>query len=319
MQNPLTRLANNITVIDAHYVQRGIACIYIVVQNKKVAIIETGTAHSVPYVLNALTELGFTPNDVEYVIPTHIHLDHAAGAGDLLEICPQAKLVIHPRGAPHMIDPAKLEAGTMAVYGEQKYHQLYGRLKPIEKQRVMIAKDGFELDFNGRLLRFIDTPGHALHHFCIHDEQSDGIFTGDTFGLAYKVFSTKNSEFIFATTTPIHFDPDAMLSSMDKLLALNPKYLYLTHFGMIEATDAVIAQLKQSINAFVKIAQSEKDNGEGRVERIEKKLMLWLLDQLDKTECDFPLDYRKKILATDCNLNAQGLDIWLKRLEKQHS
>ena len=317
MKNPLTRLANNITVIDAHYVQRGIASIYIVAQNKKVTIIETGTAHSVPYMLDALTKLGFTTNDVEYVIPTHIHLDHAGGAGDLLEICPQAKLVIHPRGAAHMIDPAKLEAGTMAVYGEEKYRKLYGTLKPIEEQRVMIAEDGFELDFNGRILRFIDTPGHALHHFCIYDQQSEGIFTGDTFGLAYKVFSTKNSEFIFATTTPVHFDPDAMLSSMDKLLTLNPKYLYLTHFGMIEPTDAVIAQLKQSINAFVKIAQSEKDNSEGRVGRIEQKLMQWLLDQLDKTECDLPLGDRKKMLATDCNLNAQGLDVWLKRLEKQ--
>ena len=316
MQNPLTRLPHNITVIDAHYVQQGIASIYILTQNKKVTIIETGTVHSIPYVLDALTELGFTPNDVEYVIPTHIHLDHAAGAGDLLEICPHAKLVIHPRGAAHMIDPGKLEAGTMAVYGEEKYRKLYCRLKPIEEQRVMIAEDGFELDFNGRLLRFIDTPGHALHHFCIYDQQSEGIFTGDTFGLAYKVFASTNSEFIFATTTPVHFDPDAMLNSIDKLWALNPKYLYLTHFGMIEPSDAVIAQLTKSIKAFVKIAQSEKDNNEGRVGRIEQKLMQWLLGQLDKTECELSLNERKKILATDCNLNAQGLDVWLKRLEK---
>ncbi|MCK5810032.1 MAG: MBL fold metallo-hydrolase, partial [Cocleimonas sp.] len=157
MQSTLTRLANNITVIDAHYVQRGIASIYIVTQNKKVTLIETGTAHSVPYILGALTELGFTPNDVEYVIPTHIHLDHAGGAGELLDRCPQATLVIHPRGAAHMIDPAKLEAGTMAVYGEEKYRKLYGTLKPIKAQRVMVADDGFELDFNGRILRFIDT------------------------------------------------------------------------------------------------------------------------------------------------------------------
>ena len=317
MQSTLTRLANNITVIDAHYVQRGIASIYIVTQNKKVTLIETGTAHSVPYILGALTELGFTPNDVEYVIPTHIHLDHAGGAGELLDRCPQATLVIHPRGAAHMIDPAKLEAGTMAVYGEEKYRKLYGTLKPIKAQRVMVADDGFELDFNGRILRFIDTPGHALHHFCLYDQQSEGIFTGDTFGVAYKIFASIKSEFIFATTTPVHFDPDAMQSSIDKLLLLKPKYLYLTHFGMIEVTDAVVIQLTHSIKAFVKIAHSEKDKSAGRVGRIEKKLMHWLLGELDKTDCVLPLEDRKKQLATDCHLNAQGLDVWLKRVAKQ--
>jgi glyoxylase-like metal-dependent hydrolase (beta-lactamase superfamily II) len=216
-----------------------------------------------------------------------------------------------------MVDPAKLEAGTMAVYGKEKYRKLYGALKPIDKQRVIIAEDGFELDFNGRVLRFIDTPGHALHHFCIYDQLSEGIFTGDTFGIAYKIFATENSEFIFATTTPIHFDPDTMLNSLDKLLALNPKVIYLTHFGMIKPTDAVIAQLTKSIHAFVEIAQSEKENSEDRVKHIEQKIMQWLLGQLDKIDCDLTLDDRKKMLATDCNLNAQGLDVWLKRLEKQ--
>jgi glyoxylase-like metal-dependent hydrolase (beta-lactamase superfamily II) len=316
MQNLTTSLAHGITLIDAYYIQNGIASIYIIAQGEKVAIIETGTVHSVSYVIATLKTLGFTLDDVDYVIPTHIHLDHAAGAGELLALCPQAQLVVHPRGAPHMIDPSKLEAGTMAVYGEKKYRQLYGSLKPIDEQRVIIAADGFVLDFNGRILRFIDTPGHALHHFCIYDQQSEGIFTGDSFGIAYKELATATDEFIFATTTPVHFDPAAMLTTIDKLLSFNPKYLYLTHFGMIKPSDAVVAQLIQSINAFVTIAEAEKESIEGRVGRIEQRIMQWLLDQLTKTECALSLEECKKLLATDCNLNAQGLDVWLKRVNK---
>lgn len=319
MKNKITHLAHGISVIDAHYVRQGIASIYLVAQGSKVSLIETGTYHSVPYIISALNTLGFTVNDVDYVIPTHIHLDHAAGAGNLLELCPQAQLVIHPRGATHMINPERLEAGTMAVYGEKKYRQLYGKLKPIEKQRVIIAEDGFELDFKGRTLRFIDTPGHALHHFCIYDSLSNGIFTGDTFGVAYKQLASPTSEFIFATTTPVHFDPDALLASINKILSLQPKFIYLTHFGMIKPTENIISQLTTSIKTFVSIAKAEKQPVEGRVKRIEKKLMHWLLAQYNKTTASYPLEDTKKLLQTDCHLNAQGLDVWLKRLEKRAS
>ena len=320
MKNKLTYLANGITVVDAHYVDQGIASIYIVAQDTKVSFIETGTSHSIPYVLAALEGLGFTANDVEYVIPTHIHLDHAAGAGGLLELCPQAQLVIHPRGAVHMINPERLEMGTMAVYGEEKYRQLYGKLKPIEKQRVIIAEDGFELDFNGRILRFIDTPGHALHHFCIYDQLSNGVFTGDTFGVAYKqLTSAVKGEFIFASTTPVHFDPDALLNSIDKIISLRPRFIYLTHFGMIAPTQEINFQLIQSIKAFVALAEEEKYPREGRVRRIEEKLMHWLLAQYSKTEANYSLEDTKKLLQTDCYLNAQGLDVWLKRSEKKVS
>lgn len=316
MQNLSIQLPHNITVIDAHYVQTGVASIYLVIQNNKVTIIETGTAHSVPYILLALKALGLSTNAVDYIIPTHIHLDHAGGAGELMAQCPNAQLVIHPRGAQHMIDPAKLEAGTMAVYGEEKYRKLYGTLKPIPEDRVIIAEDDFKLDFNGRQLHFIDTPGHALHHFCIYDEQSQGIFTGDTYGLAYKELQTKKGDFIFATTTPVHFDPDAMQKSISRLLSFNPKYMYLTHFGAITPNDEITKQLLKSIDAFVAIAENEKDNIVGRVNRMEQQIMQWLLGELSTKGCQLSEDKCRKILGTDCNLNAQGLDVWLKRQEK---
>ena len=273
MSKRITNHSHGITVIDAHYVQQGIASIYLVAQGDKVSIIETGTTHSIPYILSALNDLGFSVEDVDYIIPTHIHLDHAGGAGALIEKCLNAQLVIHPRGAEHMINPKKLEASTIAVYGKEKYQVLYGTLKAIPEHRVIVANDNFKLNFNGRIFHFIDTPGHALHHFCIYDEVSQGIFSGDTFGLAYKKLGSNQDEFIFATTTPTHFDPDSMRASIDRLLAFNPTFMYLTHFGVIKLNDTIVKQLLKSINAFVAIAESEKDTKENRVSRMEQKIM----------------------------------------------
>ncbi|HIO92903.1 MAG TPA: MBL fold metallo-hydrolase [Leucothrix mucor] len=316
MNNQLSHLPHGVSVLDAHYVQLGVASIYIVAQGNKVSIIETGTANSVPYILSALNELGFSPDDVSYIIPTHIHLDHAGGAGELMEQCPNAQLVIHPRGAQHMINPARLEAGTMAVYGEEKYRALYGTLKAIPEHRVMIADNDFKLDFNGRVFHFIDTPGHAYHHFCIYDELSKGIFTGDTFGLVYKKLASEQGDFIFATTTPVHFDPTAMRDSISKLLSFKPELMYLTHFGAIKPTADITTQLLKSISAFVAIAESEKANIEGRVERIERQIMQWLLKELSLRSCTLSIAEQKKWLQTDSRLNAQGLEVWLQRQEK---
>ena len=142
-----------ITCIDAMYVQAGHACCYLMVENDRAAFIDTGTGHSVPYLLETLKFKNLSIEDVDYVIPTHVHLDHAGGAGLLMSKLPNAKLVIHPRGAPHMINPEKLIAGATAVYGEDKFYELFGDVLPIDENRVMVAEDGVEIDLNGRILK----------------------------------------------------------------------------------------------------------------------------------------------------------------------
>ncbi|WP_455217384.1 MBL fold metallo-hydrolase, partial [Kaarinaea lacus] len=194
-----------ITQLDAEYIRPGVAALYLLQQGGQVAIIETGTTLSVPAVITALEQRGLSSQDVAYVIPTHVHLDHAGGAGELMSICPNAQLVIHPYGAKHMIDPSRLVEGTIAVYGEEKFKKLYGDLKPIQEDRVVEAPDNFELLFNGRKLSFLDTPGHARHHFCVYDDTSRGIFSGDTFGISYPQLGTGRGPFIFPTTTPVQF------------------------------------------------------------------------------------------------------------------
>jgi len=308
----MIKLKHNIVLQDAHYVKNGVACVYLMCQGDEIAIIETGTAYSVPHILKAIDELGYAPSSVRYIIPTHIHLDHAGGAGQLMAACPGAQLLIHPRGAAHMIDPGKLQAGTIAVYGDDQFHRLYGELLPVPAQRVVEMDDGQQLDFNGRLLSFLHTAGHALHHFCIHDSLSNGIFTGDTFGICYPNLQTDDQPFIFATTTPVHFSPDDMLASIDRLMALKPSLMYLTHFGQVAPTATLVSNLKKSVLVFKELALKHQQIQGDRQSVIEDALMNWLLETLGAQ----PNSDAAKWLANDAHLNAQGLEVWLKRMER---
>jgi glyoxylase-like metal-dependent hydrolase (beta-lactamase superfamily II) len=307
------KLDHGISLIDAKYLYPGVVAVYLLQQDDQLAIIETGTANSAANILAVIKSHGFSTDNVNYIIPTHVHLDHAGGAGELMQHCSNAQLVIHPYGARHMIDPSKLIAGTIAVYGEEKFQELYGELKPIDASRVIEAPDNFELMLGQRRLRFLDTPGHARHHFCIYDEGSEGIFTGDTFGLCYQELTTEAGPFIFPTTTPIQFDPPALLQSIDRLMALKPKQMYLTHFGNIEPTDTVVNQLKKRIHHFTQIALAEMHTNGDRLQNIEHRLREYLLAELATMQCHQPVEFCEAFLANDISLNAQGLDIWLEK------
>ena len=306
-----TELGHGISLIDAEYLYPGVVAVYLLQQDDQLAIIETGTANSAASILAVIENRGFSTDNVSYIIPTHVHLDHAGGAGELMQHCKNAQLVIHPYGARHMIDPSKLIAGTIEVYGEEKFRELYGELKPIDASRVIEAPDNFELMLGQRRLRFLDTPGHARHHFCVYDEASQGIFAGDTFGLSYPNLITKAGPFIFPTTTPIQFDPPALLQSIDRLMALHPKQIYLTHFGSIEPTDAVVNQLKKRIHHFTQIALAEMHNDGERLQNIERRLREYLLAELAMMQCHQPVEFCEQFLRNDISLNAQGLEIWL--------
>lgn len=306
-------LGDGIIHLDAEYLQPGIASIYLLIEGKECAIIETGTCHSVPFIMSALADFGLTEDSVRYVIPTHVHLDHAGGVGLLMESCSNAELIVHPFGARHMIDPTKLAAGAKSVYGDAAFKRLYGELIPVDADRVIEAPDNFEVSLGSRVLRFYDTPGHAKHHFCIHDFNSDTIFSGDTFGIAYPEVNIDSDPFIFVTTTPVQFDPVAMLSSIERLLSIKPKFFNLTHYGQVKPSVLVANQLKTSINAFVTIALESKDTAENRIDIIDQKLQHYLLKKYQnlggiKTDEDC-----LKVIAMDSKLNAQGLDFWLSK------
>ena len=154
---------------------------------------------------------------------THVHLDHAGGAGQLMQALPQAKLLVHPRGARHLIDPTKLWAGATAVYGEEAMGRLYGEMIAVPADRVVETKDGDTFELGSAKFEVLHTPGHAKHHHALWEPATRSIFTGDTFGLAYPHYSTDQGPFIFPTTTPVHFDPQAMRASIERFINLEPR------------------------------------------------------------------------------------------------
>jgi len=309
-------LGYDITCIDTGYGRPMLAACYMLEANGRLAFVDCGTSHTLERALEVIKSKGYTAEQVDYVIPTHVHLDHAGGAGAMMAAFSNARLVIHPRGAAHMIDPAKLIAGVKAVYGEQGYQKHFGELVPVPADRVIEAGDGYELDMGGRKLSFIDTPGHARHHFCVHDSLSEGIFTGDTFGLSYREFDTEKGPFIFATTTPVQFDPEAWYQTLDRMMALNPKNFYLTHFSVIPATVENEQQLRQSIKSFVDIAQSAAANSEQPREEIMQRMEENLITGLKTLGCQLSDAECRALLEGDIDLNAQGLEFWLKSKER---
>lgn len=303
-------VVDGISVIDSEYYSKDFAAIYLLKQKNKVIIIETGTNYSVPYVKEALSQIGLSFSDVSYVIPTHVHLDHAGGAGLLMMQCQNAALVVHPRGARHLIDPSKLVAGAKAVYGENKFKEYYGEIFPIDSNRVIQADDNFILDFDGRELRFIDTPGHARHHFCIWDKATKSMFTGDTFGISYRDLDHKDELYILPSTSPVQFDPEALIQSINRIMEFKPERLCLTHFSAIKPTKKATNKLIESIHFVSNLAIKYADKNDSE-SIIYKKMMDYFLEGLN--EIGFQNnDYAKDRLSLDVRINTQGLIYWQK-------
>ena len=303
-------VVDGISVIDSEYYSKDFAAIYLLKQKNKVIIIETGTNYSVPYVKEALSQIGLSFSDVSYVIPTHVHLDHAGGAGMLMMQCQNAALVVHPRGARHLIDPSKLVAGAKAVYGENKFKEYYGEIFPIDANRVIQADDNFILDFDGRELRFIDTPGHARHHFCIWDKATKSMFTGDTFGISYRDLDHQDELYILPSTSPVQFDPEALIQSINRIMEFKPERVCLTHFSAIKPTKKATNKLIESIHFVSNLAIKYADKNDSE-SIIYKKMMDYFLEGLN--EIGFQNnDYAKDRLSLDVLINTQGLIYWQK-------
>ena len=308
----VSNIADGISVIDSGYFSKDFAAIYLLRQGNEVAIIETGNKYSATNVQKALKMDGLSFSDVAFIIPTHVHLDHAGGAGELMNRCQNAQLIVHPRGARHMINPSKLIEGAMAVYGEENFNKLYGEIIPIDSSRVIEADDNFILDFEGRELKFIDTPGHARHHFCVWDKQTESMFTGDTFGISYRDLDKENEVYIFPSTSPVQFDPEALIKSIYKIMEYKPQRVCLTHFAAIKPTQKVVDQLIDGINFVSNLAKkyASKDDAELI---IQDEMMNYFLKGIKKVGND-DLEFCRDRLKLDVEINTQGLIYWQQKI-----
>lgn len=302
------RLDHGISVVDTDFVRPRFDASFLIVENGRAAFIDTGPNSAVPLLLAALEAHGLERDAVDYVIPTHVHLDHAGGAGLLMQQLPRAKLVIHPRGARHMIDPSVLMEGVRAVYGAEVADRDYGQLAPVPEERVITTKDGMVIELGGRPLLFADTPGHARHHHCIWDEASRGWFTGDTFGIVYPELAP----YIVPATAPVQFDHRALHESVARLLAKRPEFMYLTHYGAVRDAEKLAVQYLAQVDAMAAAARSLA-NETGRHDKLKRAFGDIYIAELRRSGSTASENFLREMLATDIELNAQGLGAWLDR------
>ena len=305
-------VGDGIHVVDTGFHRPRFDAAYLIVERGRAAFVDTGTNHSVPRLLAALDSVGLAVDAVDYVIPTHVHLDHAGGAGLLMQELPNARLVVHPRGARHLIDPVHLMKGATAVYGAEEIERSYGTLVPVPAERVVQSADGMTIELAGRPLQFLDTPGHAMHHHCLWDAASQGFFTGDTFGLSYREFDTAAGPWIMPTTTPVQFQPDALRRSIDRMLAFAPKQIYVTHYGRVGDVPRLAATLLAQLDEMVAVAKATPagpDRHRALMDGLEAIHVRYLRDH-GSTLSESRI---RELLALDLELNAQGIAIWLDR------
>ncbi|MBN8504617.1 MAG: MBL fold metallo-hydrolase [Burkholderiales bacterium] len=303
-------LGHGVFQIDTGFGRPRFDAAYLLVDAGRAAFIDSGTNFAVPRLLATLEALGLAPEAVDYVIPTHVHLDHAGGVGLLMQELPAATLICHPRGLRHMVDPSQLWAGATAVYGPEVMARDYGQLVPVAAARARASEDGMLLKLGTRELRLIDTPGHARHHHCIWDPVSQGWFTGDTFGLSYREFDVDGRPWALPTSTPVQFDPEALKASLARLLEPRPQCMYLTHFGRVREVPRLAALLVELVDRMVEVARAAQAE---RHERIKRDLLTVYADSLRAHGCSMAKAEIARLLEVDLELNAQGLEVWLEK------
>jgi glyoxylase-like metal-dependent hydrolase (beta-lactamase superfamily II) len=300
-----------ISAIDSGYLRPQLDAIHLIVEGGRAAIIDAGVNSSVPRVLDALHGKGLRAEQVDYIFLTHVHLDHAGGAGLLLSKLPNAKVTVHPRGARHLVDPAKLIEGTIAVYGAEHMHSLYGEIVPVPADRMIETAHESTLKLNGREFVFFDTPGHARHHVCILDKKSGHLFAGDTFGLSYRELDCNGRQFVIPTSSPTHFDPVAEHQSLDLILGLKPGAVYVTHYSQLRDIARMADDMHRLVDAYVGLARREQDAGVARHQRLKAGMTDIILGEAQRYEWRLPREDVLEIFDGDIELNAQGLAIWL--------
>lgn len=302
---------NGIYGIDSGYFRDEFDAVHLIVEKGRVAVIDTSTNYAVPRILDSIRALGLGPEHVDWILLSHVHLDHAGGAGLLAQHCPNAKVAVHPRGKRHMVDPSKLFAAVCEVYGDEMAEREYGTLVPIPEDRMVETTEGSCVELAGRIIEFWDSPGHAKHHVYIRDLKTNSFFAGDTFGISYRDFDTAKGAYCFVTSSPSQFTPEDFKHSVRRLIAAKPQYVYLTHYAQLGDVARHGEFLLKQTDEYVEIALKHQDAGDKRAARIRADMQGLMLRDLHAHGVTLTDAQILDVLDLDLKLNSDGLVCWL--------
>lgn len=315
----MTQQPNSIHLIDGHYYYPGRACAYLIHAGDEAAFVDNNTRFSIPHLMQTLEQVGLKPDQVRYVIVTHVHLDHSGGTAELMKHCPNATVLCHPKAAPHIIDPTKLIAGARSVYGD-KFDGLYGEIEAVEESKVRSLEDGETVDLGNRTLTFYDTPGHARHHVSIHDSQTNTLFTGDAFGLMYPKLQHGTQPYMNYVCAPPTFEPAKAKASIERILAMKPDHIGLTHYGFCTAHEQGAEQLLRNIDQFegVAIQAAERElEGEALTHFCDEAVLNIIKNELRLCGLDPATDEVRKWAVNENKVTSQGCAVLATRLLKK--
>jgi len=299
----------SVIMIDCHYLQPEHAAAYLMIEEGRAAFVDTNTVHAVPLLLKALEERGFSGEHVAYIIPTHLHLDHGGGASALLNECPNAVVLAHPRAVRHLMDPSRLIEGVKAVYGEAEFERLYAPILPIDAGRVRGVEDGETLRFGDRVLTFMHTRGHANHHICIYDSKSNGVLAGDVFGVEYKAWRPTKRPFLMCSSAPTDFDPDEARASIRRIVDMGVDRVFVAHYGEVTTVREGAEVMLESIGRMEAILKDAAASGLTGVELqryCEKRVRAAVEEQI--ADCGTVLEEGAwSTLDTGIRIDALGL------------
>jgi glyoxylase-like metal-dependent hydrolase (beta-lactamase superfamily II) len=311
----LNEVAPGVTAIDTGMVgERELNAVYLIASEEP-ALIETGPGADGPVVLAALDELGIGPADLAHLIVTHIHIDHAGGAGALLERFPAASLWVHERGAPHLADPRRLVASTARTYGGARMRAMYGETLPCPSDRIRVITDGSRIPIGGRSLAVLHTPGHASHHVALHDERTGALFTGEAIGSFLPWAHCYRP-----ALPPPEVDVEAGLASIERMRERSPSILLTSHFGPVDDPTEGFDRGAERIRTWSETARQELVADPGvAVERLSDILRAQAEREFGSdAPPGIPFDLERYDALGSIAMNAGGLlRYWRKRWERE--
>ena len=310
----IEKLDENTYGIDSFYGSPLHSCVYLVGDSGEYALIDCGTALSAVYILCALERLNIDPKAVKYILPTHVHLDHAGGAGVLCKDMSEAKVYVHPRGHRHLIDPTRLVQGSVVIYGEHMMKFAVGDTQPVPEERCLALEDGQVLEVGKLNLLTQFTPGHAKHHCGFFEEKNSNYFTGDVLGNSYEMMTRNGKSLMFLCSAPVDYDGDEWKNSLDKIISLKPKRAGLCHYGVIDNVQQAVDDLKRIIDKNDSLAMKLLSIGDDADRRKAVEEMVWGLfwDEFEAYGSPMTREQAEKWMRKDVHISTEGMANWLK-------